>query len=149
MSENIQDIVELVAIALQLLALVAVIYQLSRLNLSIRISAQAAVYQQATDARAFLVQHPKLRKYFFEGRTPHPKSEDYSRAKTIAEMFLNYMEHLILQKGSLRPSDWEAWQKFAKKTLRNSPIMCEMLTKQENTYCKELVDLYNQAIKSQ
>lgn len=141
MPEDIRTIAVLAGIALQLLALIVVIYQLSRLNLSIRISAQAAVYQQATDARAFLVQYPELRKYFFDGVVADPGSEDYSRAKTVGEMFLNYMEHLILQRGSLRSSDWTAWQNFARKTLCNSPILREVLAEQPDAYCEELVKL--------
>lgn len=147
MPEDIRTIAVLAGIALQLLALIVVIYQLSRLNLSIRISAQAAVYQQATDARAFLVQYPELRKYFFDGVVADPDSDcdDYSRAKTVAEMFLNYMEHLILQRGSLRSSDWAAWQNFARKTLCNSPILREVLTEQPDAYCDELVELCRQS----
>ncbi len=145
MPEDLRTIAVLAGIALQLLALMVVIYQLSRLNLSIRISAQAAVYQQATDARAFLVQYPELRKYFFDGVTANHDSEDYSRAKTVAEMFLNYMEHLILQRSSLRSADWIAWQNFARKTLCNSPILREVLIEQQEAYCSELIELCNQS----
>lgn len=143
MPEDLRTIAVLAGICLQLLALAVVIYQLSRLNLSIRVSAQAAVYQQATDARAFLVQYPELRKYFFDGISANPDSNDYSRAKTVAEMFLNYMEHLILQQGSLRSADWDAWQNFARKMLGNSPILNEVLIEHKGVYCRELVELCN------
>jgi hypothetical protein len=110
MPQDIFSFAIIAGVIIQATGLIVVIYQLSRLNLSIRVTAQSAVYQQASDARSYLIQFPELRKYFFDSEAIEKTSPDYDRVRTIAELFLNYMEHLILQQGSLRTSDWNAWK---------------------------------------
>jgi len=51
----------LAAVGLPLLYL-----QLRDVQRSLRSTAHAAIYQQAADLRAHLVQYPRLRKYFFD-----------------------------------------------------------------------------------
>jgi hypothetical protein len=144
MISNIEEWVNVAGVVLQLGALAIVIYQLARLNLSIRVSAQAAIYQQASSARSFLVEYPELRKYFFDDVVAEPGSADHARAQTVAEMFLNYMEHLLLQKGSLRAQDWTAWRSFVCESLDKSPIMREVLDRRRNSFSAELVEVLDE-----
>lgn len=141
MLENSEIAWVLAGLVLQAGGLVIIIYQLSRLNLSIRVSAQSAVYQQAADARSYLVDYPELRKYFFDGEKIEPGSEHYERAKTIAELFLNYLEHLILQQETLRKTDWTSWREFVLKTVSMSPVMQEILAERRDFYSSALTDL--------
>ncbi|MDX1626023.1 MAG: hypothetical protein R3323_05875 [Wenzhouxiangellaceae bacterium] len=126
-------------LALQLIGLVVVIVQLRRVNASIRVSAQASLYQQSSSVRSALIEYPSLRRYFYEGRNIDPESEDYHRVRTIAEEFLNYLEHLVIQRGSLRDDEFSAWNRFVYRTISSSPVMREILDENPDLYSRDLV----------
>lgn len=140
--EDLKTIGVLIGIFLQVIGLAFVIYQLKKVNTSIRISAQAALYQQSSTVRAILVEHPNLRKYIFEEEEISSDSEHYDRVKTIAEMFLNYLEHLVIQQGSLRAGDLAAWHRFVSRTIDASPIMQNLLKEKPEFYSDDLLRLY-------
>ncbi|MDX1539172.1 hypothetical protein [Arsukibacterium sp.] len=141
--EDLKTIGVLIGISLQVIGLAFVIYQLKKLNTSIRISAQSALYQQSSTVRAIIVEHPNLRKYFFEKEEISSDSEHYDRVKTIAEMFLNYLEHLVIQQGSLRAGDLAAWHRFVSRTINASPIMQNLLKEKPEFYSDDLLRLYD------
>lgn len=140
---DLKTVVLLVGILLQLIALVAVICQLKKVNISIRVSAQSALYQQSANVRSALIEHPSLRKYFFDGENIEPHSEQYDRVKTIAEMFLNYLEHLVIQQESLRKTEFSAWRKFVYRSISASPIMQQILKEKPEFYSNELLQSYD------
>lgn len=140
--DDLKTIVLLAGIFLQLVGLVVVIYQLKKVNTSIRVAAQAALYQQSSSVRSLLVERPALRRYFFDGERADVDSEEYDRIKTIAEMFLNYLEHLVIQQESLRKADFAAWSAFVYRTISASPIMQELLYAEPRIYSKDLVQSY-------
>lgn len=132
----------LAGIFLQLIGLIIVIIQLKNVNTSIRVSAQAALYQQSSSVRSALIEHPSLRKYFFDGEKIGAESGEYDRVKTIAEMFLNYLEHLVIKQESLRAADFSAWNKFVYRTISASPIMQEILKEKPEFYSEDLLQSY-------
>jgi len=132
----------LVGILLQLVGLVVVIFQLKKVNTSIRVSAQAALYQQSSTVRSTLIEHPALRKYFFDGAKISSDSGEYDRVKTIGEMFLNYLEHLVIQEESLRQTDFSAWNNFVYSTISASPIMQAILDEKPECYSRDLLKSY-------
>ncbi len=146
MPSDLFSIVITAGVLIQAIGLCIVIYQLSRMNLSIRVSAQTALYQQASDARSYLVEYPELRKYFFDGVPADPDAPHYDRVKTVAELFLNYLEHLLLQQSTLRKSDWTAWQTFVQQTVRNSPILQELIRHPHASYSRELTALCDEIL---
>ena len=132
----------LAGILLQIVGLIVVIFQLKKVNTSIRVSAQAALYQQSSTVRSALIEHPSLRKYIFDGEKIGIESEEYDRVKTVAEMFLNYLEHLVIQQESLRKTDFSAWSKFVYRTISASPIMHEILKEKPEFYSEDLLQSY-------
>lgn len=131
-----------VGVVIQGIGLVALYFQLRKVNTSIRVTAQSALYQQSSGVRSAIVEYPELRQYFFDGKEIGPDSENYSRTRTIAEMFLNYLEHLILQKESLRQADYEAWNRFVCRTISASPIMQSVLKEKPEYYSADLLISY-------
>lgn len=140
--EDIKTIAIFVGILLQVIGLLAVVYQLKKVNITIRVTAQAALYQQSSHIRSLLVKHPELRKYFFDGKVISPDSEHYDRARTIAEMILNYLEHTVIQKESLRKGDFNAWHKFVYRTISDSPIIQSILNERPELYTGDLLEIY-------
>ena len=139
---SIQDTALIIGMVIQIIGLVFVIYELSQVNSSIRVTAQASLYQQSSEIRSLLVQHPHLRKYIFDRETIDRDSPDYDRARTIAELSLNYLEHLVIQRDSLRKADWQAWNAFVQRSLESSPLMQSILDDIPQLYTTELVEVY-------
>lgn len=140
---NLQSLALIAGVFLQVMGLGFVIYQLKRVNTSIRVSAQSALYQQSSGIRSLLVEHPDLRKYIFDGEPIERDSTDFDRVRTIAEMSLNYLEHLVIQQDSLRAHDISAWRKFVLRTISASPIMQKILDEEPECYSSDLVSLYS------
>lgn len=143
--DSVQSFGLIVGVFLQVIGLGFVIYQLKRVNTSIRVSAQSALYQQSAAIRQLLVEHPGLRKYIFDGVHASPDLEEYDRIRTVAEMALNYLEHLVIQEGSLRKHDQNAWQRFVVRTLSNSPVMQDILDECPESYSSDLVETYRRS----
>jgi hypothetical protein len=61
-----------------------------------------------------------LRKYFFDGVDIQPGDPDYERAVTIAELFLNYLEHIAVLSDSFGERNVPALQRFLRTTLARS-----------------------------
>jgi len=139
--ETIRVAVDISGLAITLAGFIFVIMQIRRLGQSIRTTAHAAIYSQAADFRTHLMTYPELRKYFFDGadiETGHP---DYERAATLSELFLNYLEHLSVQKSHFAGTDGTAWFKFAGQSLERSPISRRRLQENKAAYSPKLLAL--------
>ena len=86
----------LAGLILAIVGLPILILQIRAIQRSIRSGAHAAIYAQAADFRSHLVDHPHLRKYFFDGVEIEPDHPEYDRVVTIAELFLNEIEHITV-----------------------------------------------------
>ena len=60
---------------------------------------------------------------------------------TLSEVFLNYLEHLAVQKSHFAGSDRDAWIKFAGLALANSPVTKRRLRKNGANYSPALLEL--------
>ena len=140
-SETIRIAVDISGLAITLAGFIFVIVQIRRLGQSIRTTAHAAIYSQASDFRAHLMAYPELRKYFFDGIDVQRGEPDYERAVTLSEVFLNYLEHLAVQKSHFAGSDRDAWIKFAGLALANSPVTKRRLRKNGANYSPALLEL--------
>jgi hypothetical protein len=142
MFNDFQTIALVIGVFLQVVGLGFVIYQLKRVNTSIRVSAQSALYQQSASIRQLIVDRPDLRKYIFDGVHIDRNSADYDRVRTVAEMTLNYLEHLVIQQDSLRADDHSAWKRFVVRTIGASPVMQQILSENPDSYSSDLVQVY-------
>lgn len=114
-------------------------FQLRDVKRSIRVATHAAIYEQAAEFRSHLVMYPDLRKYFFDGVEISATDENYSRVMTLAEIFLNYLEHIAVLGESFGSENKPALDAFIKSALKSSPILRQHLT--------ESPDLYSEALR--
>ena len=59
------------------------------------------------------------------------------KLRYAAEMVLNFMEHLVLQKANLR-EDWPVWKAFILATFRSAPVVRAALELSRDIYASEL-----------
>lgn len=124
---SLQAYAALGGVVIALIGLVFVILQLRGLEQSVRIGAHTAMYGQAAEFRAQLVAYPHLRKYFFDGVAIEAGHEDYDRAVTIAELYLNYLEHIAVTLDSFGAKNRAALDGFIRSALAKSPLLKQRL----------------------
>jgi hypothetical protein len=131
---TLQAYVSLAGLILAIVGLPILILQIRAIQRSIRSGAHAAIYAQAADFRSHLVDHPHLRKYFFDGVEIEPDHPEYDRVVTIAELFLNEIEHITVMGDSFGSGNRPALERFARHALDSSPIMRRRLKENRAAY---------------
>jgi len=128
-------------VAVAVIGFVVVALQLRQFERSVRSSAHAAMYAQGADFRSHLVTYPHLRRYFFDGADIGPDHEEYSRVVTIAELFLNHLEHIAVMADSFGRRNRAALEGFVRGALEGSPIMRRRLAENPSAYSPALMRL--------
>jgi hypothetical protein len=96
------------------------------------------MYAQGASFRAHLVAYPHLRKYFFDGVEISPDHEDYDRVVTIAELFLNHLEHIAVMADSFGQENRQSLERFCRNAFVNAPILERRLAENPAAYSHAL-----------
>jgi hypothetical protein len=136
--EMLQVLVSIGGLVLAAVGLPLLYLQLRGVQRSIQSAAHAAMYEQAAAFRAHLVEHPHLRKYFFAAAEITPEHEDYDRVVTIAELFLNYLEHISVLGKSFGRENRPALERFSRISLEKSPVLRRYLAENRALYSDTL-----------
>ena len=136
--ETLQLTFSIAGLLIAAIGLPLIYMQLRGLQKSILTATHAAMYQQAAEFRAHLIQFPHLRKYFFDGWEIAPEDEEYSRVVTLAEIFLNYLEHIAVLGDSFGMQNRPALDRFSQVAFEKSPILRQHLTRNQASYSDTL-----------
>ena len=120
------------------------IYQISQLNRQAHSDGLNYLYSQSSAIREKLMESPHLIRYFRaneECETSTIEPEHKQEAMLLAELYLNYFEHLAIQEMNLRKNDWETWLSILDDVFRESYIMREVYLARKNWYAPALHDL--------
>lgn len=137
-TEDLQLIVSITGLFIAAIGLPLLYMQLRGLRKSILTATHAAMYNQAAEFRAHLIQYPHLRKYFFDGWEIAPEDEDYPRVITLAEIFLNYLEHIAVLGDSFGMKNRPALDRFSQVAFERSPILRQHLSRNQASYSDTL-----------
>lgn len=127
------------ALVLAAIGLPLLYVQLRDVKRSMRAGAHAAIYSQASDVRGHLVEYPNLRRYFFDGAEIEPDHDEYARVVTIAELFLNYLEHMAVMQDAFGEANRPSLDRFCDEMLSSSPILRQRLADGRSLYSQVLV----------
>jgi len=136
--ETLQLFLSIAGLLVAAIGLPLIYMQLRGLQKSILTATHAAMYQQAAEFRAHLIQYPHLRKYFFDGWEIAPEDEEYSRVVTLAEIFLNYLEHIAVLGDSFGMQNRPALDRFSRVAFEKSPVLRQHLTQNQASYSDTL-----------
>jgi hypothetical protein len=142
-TETLQLSISIAGLLIAVIGLPLIYMQLRGLQKSILTATHAAMYQQAAEFRAHLIQYPHLRKYFFDGWEIAPDDEEYNRVVTLAEIFLNYLEHIAVLGDSFGMQNRPALDRFSQVTFERSPILRQHLTQNQASYSDTLQRFLN------
>ena len=136
--ENLQLALSVIGLLIAGIGLPLFYMQLRGLQKSILTATHAAMYHQAAEFRSHLIQYPQLRKYFFDGWEIDPDDENYARVITLAEIFLNYLEHIAVLGDSFGMQNRPALDRFSQIAFERSPILRQHLTRNKDSYSDAL-----------
>ena len=136
--ENLQLALSIIGLLIAGIGLPLLYMQLRGLQKSILTATHAAMYHQAAEFRGHLIQYPQLRKYFFDGWEIDPEDENYDRVVTLAEIFLNYLEHIAVLGDSFGMQNRPALDRFSQIAFERSPILRQHLTRNKASYSDAL-----------
>lgn len=137
-AQMLEVYIGLAGLILALVGLPFLFVQLRDVKRSVQSGAHAALYAQGADLRGHLVEYPELRQYFFDGAEIAPGDEAYSRVLTIAELFLNHLEHIAVLGDSFGRQNRPALDRFCRTALERSPILRQHLARNRASYSESL-----------
>jgi hypothetical protein len=96
---------------------------------------------------AIFIEHPNLRKHFYNAAGPPPRDGD--RVTAVAELMLDYFDYVLLQQQRSaevhRHNFWS--EQYLIDSFSASPILCEYLEQRKTWYSDGLTDLMRQGIE--
>ena len=105
------------------------LYFLWRQSRDQTIATRAEIYQNITatmlDIDRYFIEHPELKKYFFDNAPISKKHREYERVKSIAEMFLDFMDFTLMHETQMKNYPWYQWENYFKTVYDSSPILRE------------------------
>jgi len=136
--EVLQVYVSIGGLLLALVGVPLLFVQLRDVKRSVQSAAHAALYSQGADLRSHLVEYPHLRKYFFDGAEITADHEDFDRVVTVAELFLNHLEHIAVLGDSFGKENRPALERFCRVALDRSPVLRNHLAGNRAAYSDSL-----------
>ena len=134
----IQTLLSVVSVIIAAVGIPILYLQVKDLKASVRSSAHAAIYNQAETLRGYLVQYPHLRKYFFDNEDITSKDVEYNRVISIAEIYLNYLEHITVTQDSFGKKNVASLKRFISSAFEKSPILKQHLKNNAPLYSDAL-----------
>lgn len=109
---------------------------------SMRSNAYQSYATQMFTVDTIFLRYPKLRRYFHSQVEIDRKDPDYDRTIAIAELFLDYIDTVLVQEKQL-PELWPKtkWDPYFKEMFINSPILQTHLDEHKDWYTEELIEL--------
>jgi hypothetical protein len=109
------DAGQVVAGAAALLVLITLALAWKQIRMQVRIN-RFAVYDGLTrlvmDTDRVFIEHPEMRKYFYDGYPPPTDPLELARALAIAELLADFMDHVAEHIDELEDSAWEEWKAY-------------------------------------
>src|SRR5271163_1397506 len=119
-AEIVQALAAVVTAVIALAGIAFVVLQLRQVDRSVRSATQERLTSESFEIITFLASIPGSYAYFYEGKSIPSGEPNEERLRYAAEMILNFMEHLVLQKDNLR-DDWPVWKDFILYTFHSAP----------------------------
>jgi hypothetical protein len=97
---------------------------------------------------SIFIEHPDLRKYFYDGEEQIQNESDRDRVLAIAELMLDYFDYVLLQQRRspiLHPHNFWS-EEYLIDSFSASPILCEYLRQKMNWYSNDLAAVMHQGI---
>jgi hypothetical protein len=103
------------------------------------------VISDSMDVDKIFIQHPEMRPFFRDKRPIRPGDDGYNRAAAIAELRVNALDAVLTFPGVFKE---DSWRNVARSAFRDSPIMCEFVSKYKDNYSAATVKIADEACQT-
>lgn len=124
-------------------------------NRGVTESCWQAITQQGNDISRIFVDHPKLRPYFYDGKSIKKSDHNYAAVMSIAELYLDYIDSMQDEYVFELPGMAEGgenrklWDRFFKDMFSTSPALCSYATEKQNWYSPGEFDKYMPIVRQE
>lgn len=99
--------------------------QIKQLEISTRGETYGDLYRHQQVIHQFFIERLDLRPFFYDGAEVKGDEVEIQTIKIVAEMMVDFFEHIFLQLPSLGEDTQEGWESYIVKIYRNSPAVRE------------------------
>ena len=131
--------IDFATLIVAVVGLSATYWQLVKVKESGWSAVHSTLCDQSFELIKLCMERPSLYDYFYHGKIMTDEETDKVRVYLVSEAFANFMEQLILQKGSLPEAQWKVWERFVKSTLESSSIVGDFILDHNGWYSEDLV----------
>jgi hypothetical protein len=148
-ADAFQGLGTVAAALISLLGFVFVIRQLRYTRQAIETQTQAQIYSMGLEAYKIMIEHPELGRYFYDN-APLPQSgTERHKACSVFELFCDYFEYIILQKGAVSEDVRASWMRYMEHLFQSSVAMREFVAGRKHQYTPQFLAVYERSIGKQ
>jgi hypothetical protein len=132
--------VRLCGLGLSLLGLVLVLWQLTQVGRALRGNAFSSSFAELREIHKAFIDYPDLRPYFFDSKVLSRESDNYQRARSLAEMYLDAFIHMHLLRPRF-PKDLQPHVDLLIKDMVNRSVFLAEYLKENYTFMPDALRL--------
>lgn len=115
--------------------------QIKQLEISTRGETYGDLYRHQQVIHQFFIDRLDLRPFFYDGAEIQGEEDEVQTINIVAEMMVDFFEHIFLQLPSLGEDTQEGWESYIVKIYKNSPAVREHLRTNGAWYSHRLINL--------
>ncbi len=118
--------ISIIALVISVIGVVYTHWNYGKTQKALLNDSMGRLYQQNNEIRMVFFNYPQLREYFFRDREISEDDSNYKQVLSVAEMILNYLEHLLIQKENIPEEQWSSWSDLIGVYYKGRPIIRSM-----------------------
>jgi len=102
------------------------------------------VVSQILEIDRLFIERPWLKQFFHYGidaREDALDAQKYAEISSTAELIVDFLDNLLVQKKYMPKANWEGWRKYVIDLFATSPILCRFLEDKKDWYTHEIFQL--------
>lgn len=121
-------------------------YQSKRLDHNVKVSNWISIQNQTLDLDRTFLSHPEIQPYFFSGQDIVPGDKNYPVVFAQAEYVADFIDSTanFSDDVDLKMFDTAAWENYYRHLFRRSPILCRVVSADDDVYSQSLKRLSRQ-----
>jgi len=116
--------------------------QMRHMRRSINSQTYQSIYSRGFENMELLLEYPELRPYFYENKSIRKIDPmEYQKVMALSEIILDFFEHLLAEKETFTPENFEHWKWYMRDIYSRSEAMRVFLADKEDYYNRELLEI--------
>jgi hypothetical protein len=115
--------------------------QLTQLVLSGQASVSERLASQSIEIIEYIADDPRLYEYFYQNEERSVGGSEGIKVLCCAEIFANFLEHVVLQRLSLPRTSRDAWMRYVRDHYNSSRVVREFVSHHRDWYAREFLKI--------